>query len=171
MTSEAADTRIGLSETNARYASYAQIAHHVRSGPWTDVRGTLTELFTRLVLNVVVGNTDDHLRNHAAFWDGRHLELTPAYDIAPQRRLTNTAGQAIGITRDGQRARQLRLCRAGAGEPLVSSTRAEDIIDRVRSAVVDGWQDACDQVGLTTAERATLWGRAFMHPYLDYDAA
>jgi serine/threonine-protein kinase HipA len=164
-------TILGKSETTARYASYAEMAHQVRTGPWADVPGTLTELFTRLVLNIVVGNTDDHLRNHAAFWDGRHLRLTPAYDVAPQRRSTNTATQAIAITADGQRASQLRLCREVAADFLLSGARAREIIDRVRGAVSDGWTDVCDEVGLTAAERTALWGREFAHPYTEYDAA
>lgn len=164
-------TVLGLSETSARYASYAGIAHAVRTGPWTDVPGTMVELFTRLVVNVVVGNTDDHLRNHAAFWDGRHLTLTPAYDIAPQRRSTNTATQAIAITSDGQRASQLRLCRAVAGDFLLDTHRADDIIDRVQGAVADGWDEVCDQVGLTRAQRRSLWGREFAHEYIGYDRA
>lgn len=164
-------TVLGLSETSARYGSYAQMAQHVRTGPWTDVPRTLRELFTRLVVNVLVGNTDDHLRNHAAFWDGTHLSLTPAYDIAPQRRSTNTATQAIGITADGRRSSQLRLCREVAGEFLLTDAQAVAVIDRVRTAVVDGWDDVCDQVGLASAERATLWGREFAHPYVDYAEA
>jgi serine/threonine-protein kinase HipA len=35
---------------------------------------------------ILCGNTDDHARNHAAFWDGTTLMLTPAYDICPQGR-------------------------------------------------------------------------------------
>ncbi|GAA3810589.1 type II toxin-antitoxin system HipA family toxin [Cellulomonas soli] len=164
-------TVLGLSESSARYGSYALMAQQVRTGPWADVPGTLRELFTRLVINVLVGNTDDHLRNHAAFWDGTRLSLTPAYDIAPQRRSTNTATQAIGITADGRRASQLRLCREVAGEFLLTDAQAIDNIGRVRAAVVDGWDDVCDQVGLTRAERATLWGREFAHPYVDYAEA
>lgn len=164
-------TVLGRSETTARYASYAEIARQVRTGPWADVPGTLAELFTRLVVNVVVGNTDDHLRNHAAFWDGTRLRLTPAYDVAPQRRSTNTATQAIAITSDGQRASQLRLCRQVAADFLLKPGDADSIIDRVRGAVSDGWDEACDQVRLTTAERAALWGREFNHPYTAYDEA
>ncbi|WP_244290426.1 HipA domain-containing protein [Leptospira bourretii] len=43
----------------------------------------LEELFRRLVFNILCGNTDDHVRNYAAFWDGNSLTLTPAYDICP----------------------------------------------------------------------------------------
>ena len=35
------------------------------------------ELFRRVAFNIAISNTDDHLRNHAAFWDGRALALTP----------------------------------------------------------------------------------------------
>jgi len=56
------------------------------------------EMFTRLILIVLVGNTDDHARNHAAFWDGYTMELTPAYDIAPQRRSSRQANQAMTLT-------------------------------------------------------------------------
>ena len=36
-------------------------------------------------------------RNHAAFWDGRSLELTPAYDICPQVRTNHEVNQAMLI--------------------------------------------------------------------------
>ncbi len=39
----------------------------------------LLELFRRMVFNVLCGNTDDHARNHAAFWNGESLSFTPAY--------------------------------------------------------------------------------------------
>ncbi|MBV1895581.1 MAG: HipA domain-containing protein [Rhodobacteraceae bacterium] len=48
----------------------------------------------RCGLNILVGNADDHARNHAAFWDGDVLALTPAYDIAPQVRAAHEANQA-----------------------------------------------------------------------------
>jgi serine/threonine protein kinase HipA of HipAB toxin-antitoxin module len=39
-----------------------------------------------LIFNILIGNTDDHARNHAAFWDGENLAFTPAFDICPQSR-------------------------------------------------------------------------------------
>ena len=49
------------------------------------------------MFNILCGNTDDHARNHAAFWDGKKLELTPAYDICPQARAGGMASQAMLI--------------------------------------------------------------------------
>ncbi len=86
-------TMFGLDEMMARYASYEDLAEIVRHrflAPAED----LAELFGQLVFNILVGNTDDHARNHAAFWDGSMLALTPAYDICPQARSGGEASQA-----------------------------------------------------------------------------
>lgn len=162
-------TILGYSEMGSRHASYAQMAAAIRTGPWRDVPGTLRELYGRLVLNILVGNTDDHLRNHAAFWDGLHLELTPAYDIAPQPRSGHMATQSIGITADGRRVSQLRLCMEVAGDFLLTSNEAKQIITRVRGAVETGWDDACQQAHIGMPEQRALWGREFMNPYIDDD--
>ncbi|WP_337063445.1 type II toxin-antitoxin system HipA family toxin [Kineococcus sp. G2] len=162
-------TVLGVSETGSRHTSYAQLADEVRSGPWTDVPRTLRELFTRLVFNVFTGNNDDHLRNHAAFWDGTRLTLTPAYDLAPQPRSTGTSTQAIGITRDGRRSSQLHLCREVATDFLLTAREADEIVERVRAAIHDHWDETCDEARLTDGERRLLWGREFCNPYIEYD--
>lgn len=72
-------------ELAAHHISYQMLAEIIRAR-FSEPLENLTELFSRLCFNILVGNTDDHARNHAAFWDGKTLNLTPAYDIAPQRR-------------------------------------------------------------------------------------
>jgi len=96
-------TMLELDEMMARYASYADLAQVIRER-FTDGRDTLRELFSRITFNILVGNTDDHARNHAAFWDGEALTLTPAYDICPQG--TSRGGSDPG---DGVRARRVPL--------------------------------------------------------------
>ena len=132
-------TVLGLAEHESRYGSYVALAEAIRTGPWTRPADTTQELFRRMVFNVLVGNNDDHLRNHAAFWDGRELMLTPAYDIAPSPRSTSVSNQAIGIAGDGRRSSQLWLCRAVAGAFLMSRSDADAVIvamvDTIRGAV------------------------------------
>jgi serine/threonine-protein kinase HipA len=70
-------TMLSLDEMMARYGSYEDLAELVRHR-FVDAPATLRELFSRLVFNILCGNTDDHARNHAAFWDGRTLKLTSA---------------------------------------------------------------------------------------------
>ena len=84
-------TLFGLDEMMARYASYEDLAEIIRHR-FTAPKATLHELYGRLVFNILCGNTDDHARNHAAFWDGARLTLTPAYDICPQSRAGNVIG-------------------------------------------------------------------------------
>ncbi len=69
-------TMFGLDEMMAKYASYQDLADIIRHR-FTDQTETLHELFGRLTFNILCGNMDDHARNHAAFWDGKSLTLTP----------------------------------------------------------------------------------------------
>ncbi len=89
-------TIFGLDEMMARYASYETLTDTIRAR-FTDAPRTLRELFGRLTFNILVGNTDDHARNHAAFWDGEDLTLTPAYDICPQTRSGRESSHAMLI--------------------------------------------------------------------------
>jgi serine/threonine-protein kinase HipA len=42
------------------------------------------ELYRRMVLNVLISNVDDHLRNHGFLWTGRNgWALSPVYDLNP----------------------------------------------------------------------------------------
>lgn len=164
-------TLTGRHELQSRDSSYPELAAAVRTGPWRDVPGTLRELFTRMVFNVCIGNTDDHLRNHAAFWDGTQLQLTPAYDLTPQPRSTSVATHAIAFTRQGERHSQLRLCRSAAAEFLLTPGAANGVIDHVVSTIRDAWQDACDVAGLASAQARTLMGREILNPYIFYDHA
>lgn len=159
-------TVLGYTAMSSHRSSYAEIAEAVRTGPWIDVPGTLLELYKRLVLNVIVGNNDDHLRNHAAFWDGDHLTLTPAYDIAPQPRNTKTSTQAIGITRDGTRWSQLSMCHQVAGEFLLTTAQAKEITDELVDLVHSDWIEVADQARLSVLERADLWRREILNPFI-----
>jgi len=60
---------------------YARTPAEIIRYRFNDPKDILIELFSRLTFNVLCGNTDDHARNHAAFWNGKDLSLTSAYDI------------------------------------------------------------------------------------------
>lgn len=162
-------TILGYNEMEARHSSYPELADAIRQGPWDKVSATLHELFTRVVFNVCIGNTDDHLRNHAAFWDGTHLRLTPAYDLTPQPRSGETASHAIAITRDGQRQSQLSLCRKAAASFQLSVKDADEIINHVVSTIENNWKEATDHAQLGAHEAQSLMKREFLNPYIFYE--
>lgn len=165
-------TILELDEMMARYASYADLAQVIRER-FTDAKLTLRELFSRIIFNILVGNTDDHARNHAAFWDGTVLTLTPAYDICPQGRAGGEAAQAMAIGPDGFRFSRVEGCVRAAATYLLTEAQARAIIDRQIQVIVAEWKDVADQAGLTTVDRDYFWRRQFLNPYAlqDYEHA
>jgi serine/threonine-protein kinase HipA len=157
-------TILELDEQFGRYATYHELADAVRER-FNHPAETLRELFKRIVLNICVGNTDDHARNHAAFWDGTALTLTPAYDITPQRRSGGEAVQAMAIGKDGFRMSQLAGCVKNAGTYLLSPAEAIDLIDAQLEVIRMQFLDAADAARLTEAERRALWGRQILNPF------
>lgn len=156
-------TMLELDELEARYASYEDFSTLIRHR-FTDPKKTLEELFGRMVFNIVVGNTDDHARNHAALWDGHDLTLTPAYDICPQGRTGGEATQAMLIT-GNKRLSQLTLCLKALPQFLLGADRAYAIITSQIVTIRTNWNQVCDAAGLNEVDRAFLWGRQFLNPF------
>lgn len=145
-------------------ASYSELADLARSR-FVEPGPTLRELFARITFNIIVGNTDDHARNHAAFWDGVELALTPAYDIVPQLRSGAEASQAMAIGPDGFRGSQLAGCVERAASYRLSGTEARAIIDHQIATVEEHWEAACDHAGLSDTDRRSFWGRQILNPF------
>lgn len=156
-------TLFGLDDMMARYASYETLAEIIRYR-FTNPKETLKELFSRLVFNILCGNTDDHARNHAAFWDGKELILTPAYDICPQGRSGNEASQAMLISGNNNLS-QLKSCLETAHNFLLSEDDALLIFEKLIPLIEEKWDSVCDEAGLSEVDRKLFWGRQFLNPY------
>jgi len=150
--------------SGGRHATYADLARIVRAR-FTHARATLRELFGRIVFSILTGNTDDHARNHAAFWDGRELTLTPAYDICPQSRSGETATQVMAIGEDGYNRSQVAGCVQRAATYLLSEQEAREVVDHQIDTITSQWERVCDEAELTAVDRAYFWHRQFLNPY------
>jgi serine/threonine-protein kinase HipA len=161
-----------LNGMEARYASYSDLADRIRQR-FAEPQTTLVELFKRLVFNVLVGNTDDHARNHSAFWDGEQLSLTPAYDICPQLRTGQEATQAMDIAGTAGNASTLANVLSVCGKFQLPESDARTIIEQLMAAVEDNWGKVCEEAGLAVIEPDRLWGRALLNPYClqDWESA
>lgn len=157
-------TILGLDELGGRYASYADLADAIRAR-FTEPGATLRELFARITFNILCGNTDDHARNHSAFWNGSELSLTPAYDVCPGPRSGGEATQAMAIGRDGYRFSQVAGCVSRASTYLLDEAAAREIVDAQIETIEGDWGEICDRAGLTAAERNSFWHRQFLNPY------
>lgn len=156
-------TLLGLHEMQARYASYSDLADIIRSR-FSEPKKTLQELFGRMVFNVLIGNSDDHARNHAAYWDGTSLSLTPAYDLCPQLRSGRESNQAMLIHGPDRRS-LLETCRLSAPNFLLTDAMAREIIDGQIDGIRKKWMHICDEAELGEAERSYLWRRQFLNDY------
>ncbi len=156
-------TLLDLDEMMPQYASYEDLAELIRHR-FTNPKATLQELFGRMVFNILCGNTDDHARNHAAFWDGKYLTLTPAYDLCPQMRQGGEASQAMMIS-GSDRSSRLITCLAAAHRFMLSDIEARAIIDAQVEAINSFWETVCDEADLSPIDRALFKDRLFLHAY------
>lgn len=156
-------TLFELDEMMAAYASYEKLAEIIRHR-FVDAKKTLRELFSRVVFNILCGNTDDHARNHAAFWDGHQLDLTPAYDICPQSRSGQQASQAM-LIHDNNRSSQLATCIAAASSFLIGREEAISIVNHQVQIIENEWLNVCDEASLSDVDRAVFWRRQFLNPF------
>ncbi len=156
-------TLFALDDIMARYASYETLAEIIRYR-FTDPKDTLKELFSRLVFNILCGNTDDHARNHAAFWDGKDLSLTPAYDICPQNRAGNEASQAM-LIHGNNNLSYLKSCIETAHNFLLSKGEALAIFEKQKEIIETNWDAVCDEAQLSEIDRRLFWGRQFLNPF------
>ncbi len=155
-------TILGLDEMEARYASYAELAEEVRRR-FHRPKATLKELFRRIVFNVLVGNTDDHARNHSAFWDGEQLTLTPAYDICPQMRTGGEASQAM-LIHEGLRDSRITTCLAASRSYGLCPADAALVVERQLLVLREHWDPVIAEAGMTVMHRKNLMGRQFLNP-------
>jgi serine/threonine-protein kinase HipA len=156
-------TLFALDDMMARYASYETFAEIIRHH-FDDPKETLKELFSRIVFNILCGNTDDHARNHAAFWNGKTLNLTPAYDICPQGRAGNEATQAMLISGDN-RLSKLKSCLDAAPHFQLSESEAKTIFEKQREAIETNWDKVCDEANLSAVDRKLFWKRQLLNAF------
>jgi serine/threonine-protein kinase HipA len=161
-------TLLELDEMMARYASYEELATIIRHR-FVSPKETLKQLFARMVFNILCGNTDDHARNHAAFWNGSELSLTPAYDICPQSRVGGEATQAMLIVGE-QRTSQIALCLKAAPLFLLDVNEATALVAKQVKAIKRFWTEVCDAAALPDVDRNFMWGRQFLNAFAFVDA-
>jgi serine/threonine-protein kinase HipA len=119
------------------------------------------ELWRRMVFNILISNTDDHLRNHGFLYAGpAGWRLAPAYDLNPVPVDIKPRFLATSITLDDDTA---SLDRAMEVAPYfeLDSAQAEAIVGDVGEAV-SSWRDAAKAIGISPQD-ADRMSSAFEH--------
>lgn len=155
---------LNLDEMEARYASYKDLAEIVRQH-FDQPRLQLLELYKRLVFNILIGNTDDHARNHSAFWDGHSLKLTPAYDLCPQARIGQEATQAMAIEGAEGNLSKLSNVLSVCEYFQIQKSNAKDIIEKMITDIKEHWEPACKKGELSVRDQEKLWQKSILNPF------
>lgn len=108
----------------------------------SNVEQNLEELYRRVVFYIIVGNSDDHFRNHGFLLTRKGWELSPAYDINP----TLADNQSLLINRFTSES-DLNIILTSAGEYMLSADKAKNIINEVKSAM-KSWRTEARRLGL-----------------------
>lgn len=129
-------------------ASYLELADLIiRKG--AAASADLAELWGRLVFNLCVSNTDDHLRNHGFLLVGQDgWRLSPAYDVN-----ANPDGDALTLNiTEGDNRLALELAMAVAEAFRVESAAARIRMEEIRRAV-GRWRAVASHVGISRAQQ------------------
>lgn len=114
----------------------------------------LQELWRRMAFNALVGNADDHPRNHGLLFQQGHWRLAPAFDITPLADFRNGLSLATGV--DGSSAVSARRLLATSERFALPVENAAAWLAQTSHYVANRWESALRQVGVSEAAiRAT----------------
>ena len=133
--------------------SYIALAKHLRAHSASTIKDC-HELYSRMVANVLLRNTDDHARNHAMIFDVSRSEwrLAPAFDVLPS--LGSQGEQALGVGCYGRKSTIDNLLTASSAFGL-SNDAALERIHTMRAIILD-WEHYFSKCGVTTADLKLL---------------
>ena len=147
-------TLLGLHESESSTSSYVDIARKITEvGAKTKIKSDSEELFGRMVFNILVGNDDDHLRNHAFVWDDKLQGwlLSPLYDVLPKPQQGTDRFLHLSVGSQGRLA-TLGNALSQAGQFGILPTKAKEIVERI-AGEVRGWRSFFEgEMGLSHAE-------------------
>jgi len=139
---------LGSKDNDTR--SYLEIVDALRQHG-AEPKADMEALWRRLVFNILISNTDDHLRNHGFLYAGpQGWRLSPAYDLNPVPTDIKPRILATAINEDDNTA-SLVLALEVAGYFELNAARAREIGAQVGN-VVAKWRDEAARHGLSKAE-------------------
>lgn len=144
-------TMLGAHESEVSSFSYADLAGAIRQFG-TEVRQDLHELFRRMLLNILVTNDDDHLRNHGFLFDGEGWRLSPLYDVVPKPQLGLERRLVLGVGPEGRNA-TIENALAGAAVFDLGHDDAKAIAENMSRTVATRWEQLFTEAGISAADR------------------
>ena len=141
-------TMTGNNEDTIRdhQVSYLELAEFIQNHG-TNIEKNLEQLWRRIVFNIAISNTDDHLRNHGFIINEDGWELSPAYDLNPS---IDKDGLALNIDMDNN-ALDYDLVKSVGMYFRLDENQMNRILDEVIAAVTP-WKEIATKIGIPNKE-------------------
>ncbi|WP_333667300.1 type II toxin-antitoxin system HipA family toxin, partial [Flavobacterium sp.] len=149
-------TMTGNNEETIRdnQASYLDIVEFI-SNYGTNIEANLQQLWRRIIFNIAISNTDDHLRNHGFILTKDGWILSPAYDLNPS---IDKDGLALNIDTDNNDL-DFELAISVGEYFRLNKKQMETIIQEVVE-VTTNWKTIANEIGIPRSEQE-LMDKAF----------
>ena len=142
-------TMTGNTEESLRdkKASYLEIAEFIKFSGASN-KEDLYQLWRRIVFNISISNTDDHLRNHGFLLSEDGWRLSPAFDVNPS---IDKQGLALNIDMDNN-ALDFELAKSVGEFFMLNTDMMSKILTEVKS-VVKEWRKYANSIGIPKTEQ------------------
>ena len=121
----------------------------------------LHQLWRRIIFNIAISNTDDHLRNHGFILTKEGWILSPAYDLNLS---IDKDGLALNIDTHNNNL-DFDLAKSVGEYFRLNNNQMDEIINQVLFAV-SNWKAVAKDIGISRAEQA-LMEKAFNANYIN----
>ena len=128
-------------------SSYLDIASIIRQNS-VSPKKDLLELWRRMVFNMAVSNTDDHLRNHGFIMEKEGWILSPLYDVNP-----NIYGDTLSLNVDSDNNLiDFHLALSVAELYGLTNEQALEELKEIKNVVESNWRRLAQNYGLSRSE-------------------
>lgn len=132
--------------------SYLEIAEFIQFAG-SDIVNNLNQLWRRIIFNIAISNTDDHMRNHGFILTNKGWILSPAFDINPSID-KNSLSLNIDLY---DNSLDFELAESVGRFFQLESQEMKTIVDEVLD-VVSSWKRLASEIGISRAEQSTMEG-------------
>ena len=137
-------TLLGKNDGESIESSYLDLLEFIMENscrPKEDAK----ELFKRLVFNIAVKNTDDHLRNHGFILDEKGWRLSPCYDVNP-----NPEGTHLSLNiSETENDLNMELALESAPCYGLKKDQAKEIVETILKTVKANYASLARNIGIS----------------------
>lgn len=130
--------------------SYLEIAEFIKFSGASNEED-LNQLWKRIVFNIAISNTDDHLRNHGFLLTEKGWRLSPAFDVNPS---IDKSGLAINID-TASNALDFELAYSVGEYFMLDKKKMDQIFSEVETSV-SKWRTIASSIGIPRPEQERM---------------